>query len=263
MSSSYIEYFIYDNNANLLHLDTNFTQYTIQNDGQSAGNEGAISQIIIDPEQSLIDNGYDQGEYITYFNFFNKKIGSEFQQLYITEISSDRTEIRLDSTTLSNLDIVEQTTQFVQERENSEYFLDFYLNLGENNLVIANNIQLDNTDPNNPTILVKLYEPLPEGSDINSTLWIVTTLEESIAYKVIFEEEPIIIDDTIRIQGPNFNIDLKDRVNNSTLELSYIDLITTSLTSSTQQLNSLLEEKELDINVDYTSFENFIHFSSA
>jgi hypothetical protein len=262
-SSSYIEYFIYDNNRNIITFDYNFTDYTIQNDGQSAGNNGNVSQIIIDPEKLLIDNGFDQGEYITYFNFFNKKIGSQFQPLYIAEISSDRTEVRLDSTTLSNLDIVEQTVQFVQERENSTYFLDFYLNFGDNQLTIANNVQLDNLDPNNPTILVKLYEPLPEEFDINSTLWIVTTLEESVAYQVTFEDEPIVFVDFENLSGPNFNIDLKDRVNNSTQNLSYSDLTSTSLTSSIQQLNSLLEEKEIDINVDYTSFENYIHFSSA
>ena len=262
-TSSYIESFIYDNNRNIITFDYNFTDYTIQNDGQSAGNNGNVSQITVNPEQFLIDNGFDQGEYITYFNFFNKKIGSELQPLYIAEISSDRTEVRLDSTTLSNLDIVEQTTQFVQERETSTYFLDFYLNFGDNQLSIANNIRLDNTDPNNPTVLVKLYEPLLEEFDINSTLWVVTTLEEPIAYQVIFEDEPIIFVDFENISGPNFNIDLKDRVNNSTQNVSYTDLITTSLTSSTQQLNSLLEEKEIDINVDYTSFENFIHFSSV
>ena len=262
-TSSYIESFIYDNNRNIITFDYNFTDYTIQNDGQSAGSNGNISQITVNPEQFLIDNGFDQGEYITYFNFFNKKIGSELQPLYIAEISSDRTEIRLDSTTLSNLDIVEQTTQFVQERETSTYFLDFYLNFGDNQLSIANNIRLDNTDPNNPTVLVKLYEPLSEEFDVNSTLWVVTTLEEPIAYQVIFEDEPIIFVDFENISGPNFNIDLKDRVNNSTQNVSYTDLITTSLTSSTQQLNSLLEEKEIDVNVDYNSFENFIHFSSV
>ena len=262
-SSSYIEYFVYDNNQNLLSVDYNFNQYTIQNNGQSAGNDNKISEIIIDPEKALIDSGFDQGEYITYFNFFNKQIGSELQQLYITEISSDRTEIRLDSTSLTEVDIVEQTTNFVQLRNDSPYFLDFYLNFGENQLPIANNIQLDNQDPNNPTILIKLYEALPEGIDINSTLWVVTLVEEPVAYKVTFEDTPIIITDTVSVKGPNFNLDLKDQVNNSTVSSNYTSLTTTTLTSSFNQLSSLLEEKEIDINIDYTDFNNFTHFSSV
>jgi hypothetical protein len=262
-TGSYIEYFIYDNNQNLLSSNYNFSQYTIRNDGQSAGNGGNINEIILNPEQSLIDNGFNQGEYITYFNFFNKQIGSELQQLYVAEVSSDRTEIRLDSTSLTNIDIIEQANKFIQEREASTYFLDFYLNFGENQLAIANNIELDTSDSNNPTVLIKLYEALPDQFDLNSTLWVVTSVEESTAYKVAFEELPIIINDTVNVKGPNFNLDLKDQVNNSTIELSYIDLLTTSLTGSQNQLNSLLEEKELDINVDYTSFENFTHFSSV
>jgi len=262
-SSSYIEYFVYDNNQNLLSTDYNFTQYTVLADGQSAGSNNTISQIIIDPEKSLINSGYDQGEYITYFNFFNKQIGSELQQLYIVEISSDRTEIRLDSTSLTDLDIVEQANFLIQQREDSPYFLDFYLNFGDNQLAIANNIQLDNQDPTNPTILIKLYEALSEDFDVNSTLWIVTLVEESIAYQVTFEDVPIIITDTVSLKGPNFNLDLKDKINNSTVSLNYTTLTTTALTSSQNQLKSLLEEKGLDINIDYTNFSDFTHFSSA
>jgi len=262
-SSSYIEYFVYDNNQNILSTDYNFNQYTVQNNGQSAGSDNTISEIIIDPEKALIDSGFDQGEYITYFNFFNKQIGSELQQLYITEISSDRTEIRLDSTSLTDVDIVEQTTNFIQQRLESPYFLDFYLNFGDNQLPIANNIQLDNQDPTNPTVLIKLYEALPEGIDVNSTLWVVTLVEDPVAYKVTFEDAPIIITDTVPVKGPNFNLDLKDQVNNSTVSSNYTSLTTTTLTSSFNQLSSLLEEKEIDINIDYTDFNNFIHFSSV
>jgi hypothetical protein len=262
-SSSYLEFFVYDNNKNILDSDYNFTQYTIQNDGQSPGNDGDISEIIIDPEQTLINLGYDQGEYTAYFNIFNKQIGTNFQNLYITEISSDRTEIRLDSTSLTEIDLIEQSNNLIQQRVSSSYFLDFYLNFGDNQLAIANNIELDIQDPTNPTILIKLYEPLSDQYDLNSLLWVVTVVEEPIAYQVIFEDVPIVIIDTVPINGPNFNLELKDKINNSTLNQSYQDLTATTLTSSFNQLNSLLEEKEIDINIDYTNFSEFTHFSSV
>jgi hypothetical protein len=261
-SSSYIESFIYDNNQNILSSNYNFTQYTVLNNGQSPGTNNNIFQIEIDPEQTLINEGYDQGQYITYYNFFNKQIGSELQQLYISEISSDRTEIRLDSTSLTNADIVEQANNLIQQRNDSPYFLDFYLNFGDNQLAIANNIQLENQDPTNPTILIKLYEALPAQFNLNSTLWVVTNLEESIAYQVTFEDTPIVILDTVPAKGPNFNLAIKDQINNSTLSYNYTQLTSTALTSSFNQLSSLLEEKEIDINIDYTDFNNFVHFSS-
>ena len=263
LSSSCIEFFVYDNNYNVLESIYQFTDYTIQNNGQSAGNNNEVTEIILDPENILVNKGYNQGQYNTYFNFFNKQIGSNLEQLYISEISSDRTEIRLDSTALTILDVIEQTNTFIQERENSDYFLDFYLNFGINQLFIANNIELDNQDPNNPTILIKLYESLPEEFDLNSSLWVVTLLEDSLAYQVTFENLPILFTDTIPISGPNFNLELKDKVNNSTLSLSYTDLTSTFLTSSLNQLNSLLEEKEIDINIDYSNFSEFTHFSSV
>ena len=262
-TSSYVEFFIYDNNNNVLYSDYSFTQYKVFNDGQSAGLDNTLSQITINPETDLINLGYTQGEYTTYYNFLNKQIGSSIELLYIAEISSDRTELRLYSTVLSNLDIVEKTNAFVQERESSTYFLDFYINFGDNQLLIANNIQLDNQDPTNPTVLIKLYDPLPAEFDLNSQLWVVSSIEEPVAYKVTFQNDPIVVTDTINIKGPNFNLNVKDRINNSSVELSYADLITTSLTSSQNQLNSLLEEKEIDINIDYTDFSNFVHFSSA
>ena len=262
-ASSYIEAFVYDNNQNILSSNYNFTQYTVLNNGQSPGSNNNIFQIEINPEITLFNEGFDQGQYNVYYNFLNKQIGSDIQQLYVAEISSDRTEIRLDSTSLTNEDIVEQTNNLIQLRENSPYFLDFYLNFSENQLAIANNIQLDNQDPTNPTILIKLYEALPAQFNLNSTLWVVTLLEESIAYQVTFQDAPIVILDTVPLNGPNFNIAIKDQINNSTVALDYATLTSTALTSSLNQLSSLLEEKEIDINIDYTDFNNFVHFSSA
>jgi hypothetical protein len=262
-TSSYIEYFTYTLNKNVLDSNYNFSDYTILNNGQSAGSNNSVHDIVLDPENILLTRGYSQGEYVTYFNFFDREIGSNFQQLFISEISSDRTEIRLDSTSLTEADIVEQTSLFVQKRETSNGFLDFYLNFGQNILAIANNIELDITDPKNPTILVKLYEPLSPSYDLNSQLWIVTEIRTPATYQVIFEDVPITITDTTPIKGPNFNLDLKDQVNNSTVSLDYASLTTTTLTSSFNQLSSLLEEKEIDINIDYTDFNNFIHFSST
>jgi hypothetical protein len=51
--------------------------------------------------------------------------------------------------------------------------------------------------------------PLSDEFDLNSTLWVVTFIEEPIAYKVTFEDIPIIFTDTTSISGPNFNLECK------------------------------------------------------
>jgi hypothetical protein len=268
-SNSYIEFFIYDGYSYttdpfIISENYNYTDYTILNDNQ-ASLTGDISSIYLNITESVdIEEAFQDFEsIIAVYNFYNKKIGSDLEQLYISEISNDRTEIRLDSVILDEISLIEQTNTFIQERQDSDYFTEFYLNFGENNVLLGINLLLDNEDLSNPTILIKLNEPLPSEFDINSNLWIVTQIEAPIAYQLDFTPEPIIVSDTQNISGPNFNLNLKDQVNNSTPELSYIDILSTSLTSSLNQLNSILEETQLDINIDYTNFFNFIHFSSA
>ena len=151
-STGYIEYSIYDLNNNLLNLDPNYNSYTIKNDGQNA-QSNEINKIIINPETDLENLGYNQGEFNVYYNILSRKVGSDIQPLYISEISSDRTEIRLDSNNLTNALLQEQAENFIFERQESEYFLDFYINLGDNNLAIANNIQVNiNENSFNTTI---------------------------------------------------------------------------------------------------------------
>ena len=261
-SSSYIEFYIYDLNQDILTSNLNYVNYRVENDGIGAQNE-EITQFTISPEEDVTSQGFDQGEYVAYYNFLTKRIGDQFTNLYISEISSDRTEIRLDSTILSNLDIVEQTNQFIQFREDQTYFVDFYLNFGDNQLVIANNIQLENETTDDPTILVKLYEPLPAEFNLKSLLWIVTTLNEPEAFQVTYPIVPVTFSDFNQIAGPNFNIPIKGQVNNSSQLLSENDIISGAPTSSMDQIESLLNEKSLNISVDYTDFSDFVHFSSA
>ena len=243
--SDYIEFFIYDNNQTLIYSTYNYNSYTVLNDGQSAGNNNEINQFTISPENDVTNRVFDQGIYNSYYGFLTKQLGDPNTQLFIKEISSDKTEIRLDSNILSNLDIVEQTNNFIQFRNNSIYFVDFYLNFGSNKLLISNNIQLENEGTNNPTVLVKLYEPLPPQFDLNDQLWIVTTLSNPMAFNLNFPPLPVTFSDFTNISGPNFNIPIKDQINNSSQNLSFTDLTSGAPISSLDQLNSLMDSGSL------------------
>ena len=263
LSSSYVEVF---NNGEYVK-SRNFNDV---NKIEDPASNNLISTLILDPFQDTppeseidgVDNLSNSRITIVGYEFLDKKIGSELQNLFISEISPDRTELELNSFVLSYSDIVEQTSKFVEERDYSLYFLEFLLNFGEGKYVTGVNIKLGD-DVENPKILVKLSSPLPDEFIINSPLWIVTKIDEP-KYFSVEQTFPIeSISDTLPIQGPNFNIEVKNQVNNSTLPLSFKDLTNTQLTSSQNQLDSLLEEKGLKINIDYTDFNNFVHFSSA
>ena len=254
---NYLEFYVYNLNRDILYSDLNYSQYRIENGGVDG-----INNIILNPTSDVTNNGFSEGEFIAYYNFFVNQIGNQNQdKLYISEISSDRTEIRLD--TNRELSIVPLTNEFIQFRDQQDYFVDFYLNFGDNNLIIANNIKLDNETTNDPTIIVKLYEPLPNNFSLKDQLWIVTTLNEPEAFQVSYPIETIEFNDSTQLSGPNFNIPLKNQINNSSQNLSYNDIISGAPTSSQNQINNVLGESNIDISVDYTNFSNFIHFSSA
>jgi len=259
-STDIIEYFIYDLNRNILFENVNgYPSYYINND-----------VITLTPEENLKDAGFTEGNYNTLYNFLSPKLGSNsLNRYFISEISSDRTEIRLDTTVIPNDVVISSTIELSNEISTtvSSYY-DFYLDFGNNQLIIANNVLLDNySGSTNPTVLIKLYEALPQQFTLKNELWVVTKVSDPVAYNINIINTFDILDNNIYLKGPNTNLNIKDQINNST---DYINSANLNATNTSQgsgsfqyQLNSLLAETGLEINIDYSDYSNFIHFSSA
>ena len=250
-----------------IYIDYNYNNFSpVVSSLPSGSSTNTISEISVNPtlDFSNISSGenFNLGKYKLTYRFYDNVIGSNLQHLYINNISSDRKELKLSSLDLTDLDIVEQTNNFIQFREDSDYFIEFLLNFGNSHFITCVNIKLDNSDPTDLVILIKTKDPLPSNYLVNDVLWIVRSLEEPVSFQITSTPEPILLKDYVNIKGPNFNLDVQDQINNSTLPLSYLDLISTTQTSSLNQVNSLLDKKELNINIDYIDFNNFVHFSS-
>jgi hypothetical protein len=258
-SVDYLEYFIYDLNGNIL----------VQNVSGYPGYTLVDNNVVLDPEADLKAYGYSEGQYNTLYNFLSPKLGSNsFNNYYISEISSDRTEVRLDTTSIPNDLVISSSLELINNITNSTgSYYDFYLDFGNNDLVIAVNALLDTTDPTNPTVLIKLYEPLPSQFDLQSQLWVVTQVSEPIAYNINITQTFDIASNNIQLRGPNTNISIKNQINNSTDYASYQALsATTAKTGSNSlqyQLNNLLAQTGVTVNVDYSDYSDFIHFSNA
>jgi len=258
-SEDYLEYFILDLNQNILFSNTSgYPRYTIQNE-----------TVVIDPQSDLESQGYDEGQYYTIYNFLKRKLSSSPNStLYIQDISTDRTELRLNTTKIPNDVLSDTTTAFALQIANAAgSYLDFYLNFGDNKLVIANNIALDNTNPSDPTVLIKLYEPLPDEFTFNAQCWVVEQIAESQAYQIGLTTVFSVNEELDYISGPNFNLSFQDQINNSTpyQNLSTLQSNTSILGSGSllYQINSILAEKGIEINIDYSDYSEFVHFSSA
>ena len=253
--TDYIEYYIFDENQN--RISPNQTEelldYTVRD-----------SHVLLDPKQNLQKEGFEEGNYFITYNFFRKHLNSDLNsKYYIEEISSDRTEIRLNSNTISNEEIKISTEKFISYRDSQTYFIDFYINFGENELIIANNIKLDVVDEDNYSIIIKLYEPLPNNYNIKSQCWVVETVSLPQSYQVQFPIPIFEPNDFEFIAGPNLDLRIKDESGVSSKEHSLETLLNSNITSSNNQIQSLLNNKGLKINVDYSNFSNYIKFSSA
>ena len=254
-SSDYIEYCVYDENQNKIYPPTSreLLTYTIKDD-----------HINLDPIQDLQSFGYDEGNYYINYYFYKKLLGSSIQSnYYISEISGDRTEVRLASSVIENDVIISSSNNFIEYRDSQTYFVDFYINFGNNNLVIANNIQLDTRVDDNPTILIKLYEPLPSSFDLKSQCWVVENISNAEAYQVKFPIPVFEPQDFTYIAGPNYSLDIKNESGVESEVTTYDTLLGSEITSSNQQLQSLLQEKGININVNYEDRPQYIKFSSA
>ena len=66
--------------------------------------------------------------YFSTYNFYRKRLGSDIEvNYYIDEISSDRTELRLKSSDIDNEVIISSSLEFIEYREEQDYFVDFFL----------------------------------------------------------------------------------------------------------------------------------------
>jgi hypothetical protein len=127
--NDYIEYFIYDVGGSLLNVDYNYLDYKLPSSSYlnpavfvipnttgeiQTTNTTEVSTLApttsslfplieIDPIQDLQDLGYTSGEFEVRYNFFEKKISDNInKELFVKEISKDRTEIRLGSINLTD-----------------------------------------------------------------------------------------------------------------------------------------------------------------
>jgi len=65
-------------------------------------------------------------------------------------------------------------------------------------------------------------------------------------YEVNFPFEPIIEDDFTYLQGPNLSLDITQQTGTSGEQFSINTLINSNVTSSVNQIKSLLSEKEIN-----------------
>ena len=255
-----IEYFIYDASGNLLDKVYNAADYK----PSSVVNPTTelYSSITLDPQKDLASRGFNRGTLDIQYNFLRNLFNSAYGRFYwIKEVSPSRTELRLASQDISNTDILAGFNQYQAYVAGLNYYNDFYLNFGNSQHIIAVNVAYTE-DESGAYLLIKLYEPLPSDFDVKNQLWISEKIAESSRYNVNIEVAAASVTEQNVLRGPNYNVNLNQQVAQTTPYYSYSSLATTTVSSSFQKMMSYYQDRALEINVDYTDYSNFVHFSS-
>ena len=262
-ANDYMEYFIKDQSGLVISSNYYVTDYNVGSDVNSETDTTSVLEL--DPEADARRSGYNRGVFNVKYNFLTKWLLSApdpVSNFWIKEISTTRTEIKVARQDLSNTQLADAFGTFNTALAADAYYPDFYLNFGSDVLVIAVNAVYVEEDGSG-YIIFKLYEPLPDQFDLKSTFWVVTDAANPAEFNVSINVTPDAIVDSTQLQGPNFKVNVKDKVGQTTPYYNLTSLLSTSVTSSYQQLQSMMQENGIDINVDYSDFSNFIHFSSA
>jgi hypothetical protein len=285
----YIEYHVYDLSDQLIEKNYNYRKYklpanvplnpgviptTNTNNTTATGAEvGSVSNlsttsssypiIEIDPVQDLQDLGYSSGEFKVQYNVFKNKISKyPNEELFIKEISADRTELRVGSVILTNDQIETGSLALINAYNSSSIFDPYLLNFGDNKQAVATNIVLNKVD-SGYEILFKLYSELDSSIVEKSSLWVV----EEISTPYVFDINLDAILSTPakkKLKGPNFNNISRFGLGSTTSPYS------SNFPNDQEGLFGLNASQSIDINVNYSGvsgesggFSSFVTFGSG
>jgi hypothetical protein len=204
------------------------------------------------------------GPYRVVYNFFRNLIGANYSEsrLFVSDISTDRKEIRLSVTNQNDQTLLDELSNFVLEyMRGSKYTLPIILNFGENNIVDIVNVT---SDGNNSYFYAKLLEPLPTDVDLYYQCWVSSQIMKPYIDNVQVEVEYEALTPKF-IKGPNFEVDFNRFIAASTEYKSWNELLSTNVQTSQEILNRYINTSGSDVklNIDFTEFENFVFYSSA
>ena len=225
-----------------IRVDTNLTALQL-----TAGEPTAT--IFIDP-LTLVDPNLEGATEVLY-SFFRPVL----QNYLLAEVSSDRTEIKLKPLGRSaSIEDISRLRALVTE---SRYYAKVGIKLGQGDYVV-----IINADEFDGSPILKLYEPLPANIRLNQAIEIVQEIADPISYSFTLIEDPE-VEEVPTLRGPNFGIEIEEQSSLTTEYLDYNQLYSFEVTGSNNRIFSEVKTLSTSINVDYTDFSNFVHFSSA
>ena len=276
-----IELHIYDVNKQLL-----FSDHRVEGWSMGTDLEG-MPEVELDVNTNITKLGFTSGVYDIVYNFHRDAVGAPVGPKFrVHSISSDRTEVRIIPSVaeddevnagalleafyarLQRLKVTSAVTGPYTHAAipNNPLWTELQLNLAYNRIynvaawLIDDIFPADDEVPN--TILLKLYEPIPSDVEVKNQAWLVAESTQPAINRVLLDA-PIDLGGN-SIAGPNFDLCLDDTARLQTDYKSYNQVLGTDPDTQSTILNSYSSSADgIQLNIDYSVFSNYVHFSSA
>ncbi|WWT39511.1 hypothetical protein [Microcystis phage Mel-JY01] len=204
------------------------------------------------------------GTYKVVYNFFRNIIGSfsSNTKLFVSEISTDRRELKLSLASKDDAIGKQQLSEFVLNYlRPGKYLKPIVLNFGENKICDIINVT---SDGSTNSFYVKLYDQLPIDVDLYFTCWVQLQIMKPFIETVVLIADAI--DNSVNyISGPNFEIEYDYWKNSETKYKSFSELLGDNDRAAQEILNKYISGsvRSVNLNIDYREFNNFVFYSSA
>ena len=253
---------IFSLNDDLLEQDSDYRNYSLTGTGAGAGQDGS-SQLTIDPTLDVKKYGYDNGDVKLVYSFTDDLLSETKKplRLFIESISADKTEIRALTNDLDNTSLKNRVNDIISRINNSSFLPDIFLRFSDTEEFKVINVGIEETTKGT-AVLFKVYEPLSSAITVNSIFTAQEIISNSIGYQVLAE----LITEQVKakkLAGPNFSVEVGEESSSPTEYFNYNELFSYPITGSNYELLSLFNKSGAEIDVDYTDYSEFIHFSSA
>ena len=194
----------------------------------------------------------------------------------ITEINGNQIKINQSWSEFKNLtgydeELTEVNQEFtdveISKKISDKRALNTYVHFGDDNIKLTTNAVIDTktiTEYPHSTIF-KLYEPLPDDIQEKDNIYIVQEILPQLTEEVElipYQQE----DEDVVVLRPVNSSQVDSPVTQRKTDLkSYNDLITSDKKLQENIVDKYISgsENSVELNIDYTNYENFINFSSA
>ena len=200
-----------------------------------------------------------RGQFKVAFNYLRNHIGDYYNRdLYVVEIAPDRDEVHLRFVDYEGQPTPIFTNELIAQI--NDINKRFSINFGEDQLY-----RIINSKGDENNIYLKIYGTFDETTiEEKQRVYLVEELIEPYIDNVNILP-PAAADNLNTLRGPNWEVETDYGTVTETDFKSWNDLLDTNLATSQQIIDRYFSGslQGADLNIDFTNFENFVHYSSA